>query len=287
MDSQQMDSDAFYPPDEEYVRGNDLFAQADKAPPDAGTAASKSEKHIHWGSGEEPGYTRTQSRGQVYGSAEEYLRSFRIELVFKDTELPKRSTKDFYASSTRVNGQSNLVTVPSYEEFMDIYRITGATREKRVPATRRQGKAASKMPTMMMPTREVPRPVVEDDTADEEEYEEFEEEVEEAISEPDDGAENDNDAFFITGVDDEGFHKRKTRRVLKTVRRRREKPSTEKQHAAEARVLKASDVQPTVSMRTTNAHAAVNELRNLLRKPLPHLPYQSTGDKGSQRVRKS
>ncbi|CAD2216422.1 hypothetical protein, conserved [Angomonas deanei] len=197
-------------------------------------------------------------------SAEEYLHSYHVDLIFTDVEMPKKSTREFYSSGR--SAQQPLVTVPNYKEFMDIYRITGSTKEarnaplKKTTRPQKQGVRVA-VRTAATPTEE----------PSDEELEEYDEEVEVEVTDSD-AEEEDGGDFFITGVDDE-TDTRKKKIIRTTVKMKRPKRSTldttESFDAGDATMATTTSNGPT-------AHNAVSELRNLLRKPLPHLPYSNT-----------
>lgn len=61
----------------------------------------------------------------------EYVHGYRVELVLKEDALKKKSTGDFLAERRGADPHDcPLITIPRYEEFMNIYQLAGGKRAR-------------------------------------------------------------------------------------------------------------------------------------------------------------
>jgi Leucine-rich repeat (LRR) protein len=281
-------------------------------------------------------------------SVEAYVARYRINVECAAQPPPpaKQSKRFFYstafrASEAELHSVSPLVTLPLYEEFMDVYRIAGrksqTSRSRGLPpVSRRRDKmsmaapASSRQPTLPHIPRHPPTlphssPVSTTATAssfatperrkgssgcketEQDAVAEEEEEEEEGGQ-----AQAAGESFFLTGVDSEApkggggcgkngrgksaakqncepcaemseeAEERKAGMEAKgTDALHTDKPATRSGSAkgspSSSPPMQACQTLPrsVVSPANTNVHAAMSELRAMLRKPLPSLPYEA------------
>lgn len=274
-----------------------------------------------------------------------YMERYHIQVQSATPPPPpaKQPKRFFYSAAFRAmdqaaGGGADLITLPPYEEFMDIYRIAGrqshAARRKGHPAVqRRVGKANASAPASarhvalpllarhastppppptaaasssgrIAPATRHGRSSVEDaapSSADSRSDTEEEEEEEEAEGDGGDG-------FFLTGMNSEGDRGgRGSRRKKRSIQassgddkhdgarapadpQRREQLTTTAplpytyQNSTAVLTGQSSLSRPplprsVVSPASTNVHTAMSELRAMLRKPLPSLPYEPSRTK--------
>lgn len=190
--------------------------------------------------------SKVESEDRMPASPEEYLQWYYVELVFQEITVTKRKAREFLSAS---NSRKNLVTIPQHEEFMDIYRLAGAAKQrfrKRQEREKRSGPKPVELHIISKP--------VESSETEEDESESASEERHHAEPKEEGG-----DSVFLTAVDAE---------VTDGVQRD-EKPASPHGRAPLKPIL------PSVCPVTTNVHGAMTELRALLRKPLPTLPYNT------------
>ncbi|KPA84518.1 hypothetical protein ABB37_01063 [Leptomonas pyrrhocoris] len=260
-------------------------------------------------------------------SVEEYVARFHITVQCGTPPPPpaKQPRRYFYSSAYRASqreGQSEspLVTLPPYEEFMDVYRIAGrqshASRRKgHAAASRRRGKPSASAPPSSHLTA---LPVMARDSftlppaafaappsalsgkrsSNMDDVDEDDDEEDDDV--PRDETQEGDDGFFLTGMNSEGKKEGKGRRKNRSGRKSAEEKATLSAEMPAARKMEGTvaDALPTDTQRSTNAfsanqssvprlplprsvvspastnvHTAMSELRAMLRKPLPSLPY--------------
>eukprot|EP00796_Vickermania_ingenoplastis_P013382 gene13382-9209_t len=255
-----------FPPDEEYVRCDDIVFDEDEEDEEQPAAATTTADDPA-----APPQAPVCEDVPQFASASEYLESYYVEILFKDSFMPKRSTRHFLSMTTSDGTRSQLVTIPEYQEFMDIYRIAGGKRARYKRQEQRKKQKGVRSPTPLIITKETeeeqqmdplsshsssPRhtgsPRVEEETP---------------LSEPPPAATQADDVF-LTAVGDEF-----TKKVPETTTFHGTLPR--QTSAPRGGAQKTREVLPTVCPVTTNVHAAMTELRALLRKPLPSLPYST------------
>ncbi|KAK7199634.1 Leucine Rich repeat/Leucine rich repeat/Leucine Rich Repeat [Novymonas esmeraldas] len=241
-------------------------------------------------------------------TVEEYLERYRILVQTSSAApavLPKQPRRFFYSSAFRTSSHGTidalpLVTLPPYGEFMDVYRVLGRRRPAPPGGSRGHGTGVSRraaraaahsvpppasarpstlphLPTP--PPAEGPTPSglgSEDDTGEAD-------------------TAHDGDGVFLTELVS-GAPQRpnrdapKDRRVTAVPPPPRTLPAEHasrlQEPVAASPALTTTDALPpprlprsVVSPATTNVHTAMSELRALLRKPLPSLPYDVAGGK--------
>ncbi|CBH16655.1 hypothetical protein, conserved [Trypanosoma brucei gambiense DAL972] len=235
------------------------------------------------------------------------LTNFRVvEFVFDDTVMPKRTAAQFYGKkrsqqsgdvvvSSMVHPRTGLVTVPKHEEYMNVHRLAGTSSHKnsKRPYRTTREKEKRQMAQVLVPT---------DDDDDVKDADPQPHEVEKRTETTDDETETSSDegalpqdAVFMTGVALEGKRTKRRKKVeiedaqseaLKEDVERKEpvqKPETPKpppqskqrgpvrpKRRGGARADQAP--QMVVEPPGTNARILMNELRRMLRRPLPPLP---------------
>nr|CAJ2478773.1 unnamed protein product [Leishmania braziliensis] len=231
-------------------------------------------------------------------TAAEYLRRYRIHVQTPRATpppLPKQPTRYFYSSTFRLSEQRTHgvmphVTLPPYSEFMDVYRVLGRRRPAaqgrgggvaRSAAVRRaEAQRVSPSQPMCLPMLpHVPIPPRTEATVSSQQVgdEEGDEEPESAQR---------GRGFFLTGLDDAAM--RSLRDATRDRKATAAPPPVETQleltnKLASVAAGTADEPLPrtrlprsVVSPAATNVHAAISELRVMLRKPLPSLPYDSS-----------
>ncbi|CCW62698.1 unnamed protein product [Phytomonas sp. EM1] len=206
-----------------------------------------------------------------YTNVEAYLHAYRIEIVVHESFMPKQSLQFFYATHTCRAGQNFLVTIPPYKEFMDIYRLTRpkGKRSRRNPLSGHKQSSRATRPhlsssgtTDFVQTDNLnPDNVVADGTNIIS--------TSGAFPEPDQTA-----AFFITEVEDQAAHSPQLSHNTSKAFSRSEIPLVEAPKRDKSKdKSQRTRLPPVVSPSSVNVHRALVELKNLLRKPLPSLPY--------------
>lgn len=233
---------------------------------------------------------------------EAYLERYRINIQCSAPPPPpaKQPTRFFYSAAFRASqpeaaAATALVTLPPYDEFMDIYRIVGrrsnASRRRAPPPAHRAPQRAATQVTLPViarssppppppaspPPAAVPTSSVPEETSDEE-YEEEEQ-----------GVAGTEDGFFLTSVDSGARRRqRKANKAGAALSPSAAAASAEVDggmatsagaaaalpSANPASFSRAPLPRSVVSPASTNVRAAMSELRAMLRKPLPSLPYE-------------
>ncbi|CBZ29414.1 conserved hypothetical protein [Leishmania mexicana MHOM/GT/2001/U1103] len=233
-------------------------------------------------------------------TVEEYFYCYRIHVQTPRTTpppLPKQPTRYFYSSAFRETEPSAhdtvpLVTLPPYTEFMDVYRAHDRCRSRsrggggvrRSAAARRTvaqwGPPPQPLRLPMLPR--APTPLRTEGAASPHQMSD-EEAAEEAESV------QDGKGFFLTSLDGVvgGAAAASQRNVPRDRKATAAAPHSETQPQLADRVASAPAgtveepfpctrlPRSVVSPATANVHAAISELRAMLRKPLPSLPYES------------
>lgn len=213
--------------------------------------------------------------------------------------LPKQPTRYFYSSAFREAEQGahdtmQLVTLPPYNEFMDVYRVLGRRRSRsrgrggggvRRRATARRTAARWGPPPQPVHLPMLPRaPTPPRTEGSASSHQMSDEEAEEGAESVQDGK-----GFFLTSLDGVvgGAAVVSQRSVPRDRRLTAAAPHAETQPQLADRVASAPAVtveeplprtrlpRSVVSPATANVHAAISELRAMLRKPLPSLPYEA------------
>ncbi|CCW70531.1 unnamed protein product [Phytomonas sp. Hart1] len=209
-----------------------------------------------------------------FTNLEAYLHAHRIEIVLHDSFMPKQSLQYFYATHTCRAGQNVLVTIPPHKEFMDIYRLT-----------RPKGKQSRRNP--LFPRKRLPQtvcPPLSSDisnsaqTGDSDAGNVVSDETHPTLpigtfSEPDS-----TPAFFLTAVESQVAQNPQGSQLspnTSTAFSRCDVPSAEVPKHGKTNVKSTTRLPPVISPSSMNVHRALAELKNLLRKPLPSLPYSS------------
>ncbi|KAG5470839.1 hypothetical protein CUR178_02143 [Leishmania enriettii] len=256
----------------------------------------------------EPGRPGSQSRHHREGvpplllTAEDYLRRCRILVQTPRAApslLPAQPLRYFYSVSFRQSEQgaryaTPLVTLPPYSEFMDIYRVVGRRRggsqdrgrgggvgrsyaTRTAPAQRMPPRPPSRLPILHAPT-----PPRTEGLASSHQVSDDEGEAESA---------QDGKGFFLTSLDSGAVggaallsrgNAREERRATAAPR-----PAGTQPELAEKLASVSTDTagrapprthlpRSMVSPATVNVRTAISELRAILRKPLPYLPYDAS-----------
>ncbi|KAG5495321.1 hypothetical protein GH5_02977 [Leishmania sp. Ghana 2012 LV757] len=254
----------------------------------------------------EPGCPVSQSRHHREGvsplllTAEEYLRRCRILVQTPRAAaslLPAQPSRYFYSVSFRQSEQgardaTPLVTLPPYSEFMDIYRVLGRRRggsqdrgrgggvgrsyaTRTAPAQRMPPRPPSRLPILHHP----PTPPRTEGLASSHQVSDDEGEAESA---------RDGKCFFLTSLNSGvvGGAAVLSRRNAPEDRRATAAapPAATQPVLAEKLASASADTagkapprthlpRSVVSPATVNVRTAISELRAMLRKPLPYLPY--------------
>ncbi|KAG5470424.1 hypothetical protein LSCM1_01668 [Leishmania martiniquensis] len=255
-----------------------------------------------------PGSEATHHRegvSQLLLTAEEYLDRWRILVQTPrgaPSLLPKQPLRHFYSWAFRHSEEGArdtmpLVTLPPYSEFMDIYRVISRRCDGSQGRGRGRGRgvgwsyAARTASAQTMPPRlpsrlpiahHVPTPPRTEGSASSRQVSDDEEERESA---------QDGKGFFLTSLDScaEGDAARLSRRNAPRDRRTTAVPPlagtqpTLAEKLASVPADSAGKAPPrmhlprsVVSPATVNVHTAISELRAILRKPLPYLPYDAS-----------
>lgn len=255
---------------------------------------------------------------------EEYMERYHILVLCASPPpaLAKQPKRYFYSSAYRATQEGKqssraLVTLPPYNEFMDIYRIVGrqshaSRRQGRTLVPQRGGKMSTSapfssrqpaLPVIAHPASTPPPPAAVSATAQERRSSNDATNGDEEESE----VEEEEEGFFLTGVN--SVAKPSGRRGGGAgAKKRPAKEDSEKEPvsppgaSAKDALVSAPDAPNTtcsgrnagsfsvnattlprpplprsvVSPASTNVHTAVSELRAMLRKPLPSLPYEPT-----------
>ncbi|KAG8348564.1 hypothetical protein ERJ75_000947900 [Trypanosoma vivax] len=227
-----------------------------------------------------------------------------VELVFTDSVMHKKRLVDFYAkrreqcdevssASAMVHPKTGLVTVPKYNEYMDVHRLLGETSRKGRAQARRyrsQNEKKERHKAEMAVSIDQEDDLLAGLPADSELMEEAE--VHSRVSSSrEEGLQS--DSVFLTGVALEGGRGNETREE-RPKRKERSLSSHEMEEQDETNVppsgkQKEDDDQPrprpkhgcpplrmTVEPPGVNARILMNELRVMLRRPLPPLPRVSS-----------
>lgn len=266
-------ANTYFPADEEFIRYDKVHGFGGLT---AGTAPQ----------GPSHGSPASSPPG-VALSADSYLQTNRILLVSAEEELVKRPTRYFYSLEYRqahpsVEGVTPLVSIPVYEDFMDIRRLakSSARTAKQKPAKKcsvaRESEShqdsaptststrlpdASVLPTLSTGTAptETPPPL-------------------ESLTG------NNRKAADVPGIDYDGFFLTEVAGGAMAAREMEAGQGATKTNAEPHRGAKKGQREPTpaampplpisvISPATANVHLAMEELRAMLRKPLPPLPY--------------
>nr|CCC94454.1 putative leucine-rich repeat protein (LRRP) [Trypanosoma congolense IL3000] len=233
-----------------------------------------------------------------------------VELVFDDVIMPKRNAAQFYGKqkgqrtadksvSAMVHARTGLVTVPKHEEYMDIRRIVKSHPHSSSKCPYRTGaeKDKSQMAHMVLPMDDDDVEVREEEGAQWKEANERDEEYEEAEEETDSSSDGDaspQDVVFMTGVGLKG-KRVKSRKKVEIMESQHEIPKgsddelQQKTHIPQPplrangpgrRRPRVGDSGPAAHLAVkppgTNARILMNELRRMLRRPLPPLPSACT-----------
>ncbi|GET91360.1 hypothetical protein, conserved [Leishmania tarentolae] len=236
-------------------------------------------------------------------TVEEYLYGHRIHVQTPRTSpppLPQRPTRYFYSSAFRQSEKGAqdvmpLVTLPPYNEFMDVFRVLGQRRSRkhgrggggvRWSAAGRRTAAPSEpspQPARLPILPDSPTPThMQGSTPS---HQISDEEAEEGVEGVQDGK-----GFFLTSLDGAVSNAAVGRK--KNVPNERKSTAVPPHAATQPEVADNVVSAPSttaeepfrrprlprsvVSPATANVHAAISELRAMLRKPLPSLPYDAS-----------
>lgn len=269
-------ADDFFLDNEEYIRCDDIeFDAAVKCDGEEGVAPNDDEEMEHEAEAES---AASLDPVHQFSTPEEYVAAFYVELLFQDSTYPKKTTRDFL-SMTRGKERSPLVTIPEYQEFMDIYRLAGGKRAQFKREEQRKKQKGIQSPTPLIITK---------DSEEEHQMDPLSPlRKSRNVSSPTKRRKDDSlpsspsplscssplakehtnaDNVFLTAVNDDGpfSNAESTEPNLSEA----STPSPTKKPGARP-------LLPSVCPVTTNVHAAMTELRTLLRNPLPSLPYST------------
>lgn len=210
-----------------------------------------------------------------FASPEDYLAAYTVELVYQEFQMPQKGTRDFLSCPT---GHKDLVTIPELSEFMDIYRLVGGKRARfmKQELNRKHREGASHVRPLKLRSKILDQRIIpcdEEASLNSPSTPEGPTNVSPVTQTSGFGVEIGN--VFLTALDERGkTHSEysnksaeKSQKGFSGELRGRSKQDKSVGGSSVNRVL------PSVCPVTLNVHGAMTELRALLRKPLPSLPF--------------